>query len=82
MEEVKTCCSIYMKEEGKIVLFYVGDIDKRSLTKALKEKLPRYMLPNVMIALEQLPLTANGKMNRLEMENIYTQQKESRRKKS
>ncbi|MDD5949260.1 MAG: amino acid adenylation domain-containing protein [Lachnospiraceae bacterium] len=82
VEEVKTCCSIYMKEEGKIVLFYVGDIDKRSLTKALKEKLPRYMLPNVMIALEQLPLTANGKMNRLEMENIYTQQKESRRKKS
>jgi acyl-coenzyme A synthetase/AMP-(fatty) acid ligase len=81
VEAVRTCCSIYVKDEGKIVLFYVGDIDKRSLTKELKEKLPRYMIPNVMIALEQLPLTANGKMNRLEMEHIYNEHKENRRKK-
>jgi acyl-coenzyme A synthetase/AMP-(fatty) acid ligase len=84
VDEVKTCCSIYVKEEGKIVLFYVGEIEKRELTKALKEKLPRYMIPNAMIQMEMLPLTANGKMNRLEMQEIYRKQKEekgSRRKK-
>lgn len=80
VEEIKTCCSIYVKDEEKIVLFYVGDIEKRELTKALKEKLPRYMLPNVMLKLSQLPLTANGKMNRLEMENIYKEQKRTKRR--
>ena len=81
VEAVRTCCTIYIKGEEKIVLFYVGDIDKRSLTRELKEKLPRYMLPNAMIALEQLPLTANGKMNRLAMEQIYYGQKKEKRKK-
>lgn len=81
VEAVRTCCTIYIKGEEKIVLFYVGDIDKRSLTRELKEKLPRYMLPNAMIALEQLPLTANSKMNRLAMEQIYYGQKKEKRKK-
>ena len=81
VDEVRTCCSIYAKEEGKIVLFYVGEIEKRSLTKALKEKLPRYMIPNVMIPLDSLPLTANGKMNRLAMREIYEQQKEAKKRK-
>jgi acyl-coenzyme A synthetase/AMP-(fatty) acid ligase len=31
---------------------------------ALKKMLPRYMLPNVIEALEMMPLTANGKINR------------------
>ena len=81
VDEVRTCCSIYAQEEGKIVLFYVGEIEKRALTKALKEKLPRYMIPNVMIPLDSLPLTANGKMNRLAMREIYEQQKEAKKRK-
>lgn len=80
VEEVRTCCSIYVKDEEKIVLFYVGDIEKRELTKALKEKLPRYMIPNVMLKVSSLPLTANGKMNRLEMEQMYKEQKRTKRR--
>ena len=30
----------------------------------LKDKLPRYMIPNVVKKLEELPMTANGKINR------------------
>lgn len=81
VDAVRTCCTIYIKGEEKIVLFYVGDIDKRSLTKELKEKLPRYMLPNAMVALDRLPLTANGKMDRLAMEQLYHEQKKEKRRK-
>lgn len=78
IDGVRACCSIYVKEEEKIVLFYVGEIEKRSLTRKLKEQLPRYMIPNVMVQTERLPLTGTGKMNRLEMQNMYQEYKKER----
>lgn len=77
-DRVKAACCIYIKETGKIVLFYVGDITKKELSAFLKEKLPRYMLPNAILQLDRLPLTPNGKMNRIEMEKIYYREKEAR----
>ena len=80
IDGIQTCCCIYVKEKEKIVLFYVGDMEKKILTRELKERLPRYMLPNAIMQVEQMPLTLNGKMNRLKMKEIYLQQA-SRRKK-
>lgn len=79
IDGVRTCCCIYIKENNKIVLFYTGDMDKKNLTAALKERLPRYMLPNAIVLLDQLPLTANGKMDRRKMEELYGAQKKRRR---
>lgn len=75
-DRVKAACCIYIKESGKIALFYVGDITKKELSVFLKEKLPRYMIPNTILQLDRLPLTPNGKMNRIEMEKIYQSEKE------
>lgn len=82
IDAVKTCCCIFMKESKKIVLFYVGDVDKKQLTTELKERLPRYMIPNAIVQLENLPLTPNGKMDRLKMEELYQSQKRTRRRRS
>lgn len=79
IDGVRTCCCIYIKGNNKIVLFYTGDTDKKDLTAALKERLPRYMLPNAIVLLDQLPLTANGKMDRRKMEELYGAQKKRRR---
>lgn len=75
LDGVKTCCCIFIPENKKIVLFYVGDVDKRTLTKELKDRLPRYMIPNAILQLELLPLTPNGKMDRLKMKELYLSQK-------
>lgn len=80
MDGIKTCCCIFIMESKKIVLFYVGDIDKRELTARLKERLPRYMIPNAIVQLDSLPLTANGKMDRLGMEELYKSRKNTRRR--
>ncbi|PSL44170.1 non-ribosomal peptide synthase protein (TIGR01720 family)/amino acid adenylation domain-containing protein [Chitinophaga niastensis] len=42
----------------------VGSFDKDAIFAYLKSKLPEYMVPALLIALEQLPLTANGKVDR------------------
>ena len=62
---VRMAACVYDAQRGKIVLYYVGDIAEGDLTAALKTSLPRYMLPNRLVRLERLPLTANGKIDRV-----------------
>lgn len=65
IENVKSACCIYDKEKEKIVLYYVGDVSTKDIAASLKKRLPRYMIPNYIEALETMPLTANGKINRV-----------------
>ncbi len=65
-----TAC-IYDAKKVKIVLYYVGELSEKELTEALKGRLPRYMIPNKIIRLEQMPFTANGKIDRVTLKNIY-----------
>ncbi|MEM9819502.1 MAG: amino acid adenylation domain-containing protein, partial [Bacteroidota bacterium] len=41
-----------------------GDFDQEAIEQSLKNKLPTYMIPAIMVALETLPLTANGKVDK------------------
>ena len=81
MDGVNACCCIFMEDSKKIVLFYVGGLDKATLTSKLKARLPRYMIPNAIMKLESLPLTPNGKMDRLKMKELYRSRKQTRHKK-
>ena len=65
LPEIKLCACTYDEQRAKIVLYYVGDISDRDLALRLKAKLPRYMLPARLIPLERMPLTANGKIDRV-----------------
>jgi amino acid adenylation domain-containing protein len=71
LEGVKLSGCIYDDEKGKIVVYYVGDITDKELAIALKEKLPRYMVPNRIIKLDNMPLTANGKIDRVTLKRMY-----------
>ncbi|MDN4032077.1 AMP-binding protein, partial [Chryseobacterium gambrini] len=52
--------------EKSLVVYYVSDtiIDKQKLSEYLESKLPQYMLPSFYVALESMPLTSNGKIDR------------------
>ena len=69
IEGIKSACCIYDKEKDKIVLYYVGDIDSKEIAADLKQRLPRYMIPNRMVRLETMPLTTNGKIDRVLLKN-------------
>lgn len=70
-EEIKSACCIFDELKKKIVLYYVGDVSNAEVANYLKMKLPRYMIPNVIEALEQMPLTSNGKINRVLLKEKY-----------
>ena len=69
--QVRSACCIFDNEKKKIVLYYTGDLPVTELTGYIKEKLPRYMIPNVTKQLESLPLTPNGKIDRNLLKGLY-----------
>jgi len=71
LEGILSSCCIYSEKKDKIVLYYVGDFDKGKMASALKERLPRYMIPNHIEQLEAMPLTPNGKLNRVYLKELY-----------
>lgn len=68
--QVNMCACIYDDEKNKIVLFYVGGIGPKELAAVLKERLPRYMMPNRMEQCRELPFTANGKIDRKSLKGM------------
>lgn len=65
IEGITGAACIYDKEKGKIVLFYSGNKEEADMKVLLKDSLPRYMVPNVTRKLERIPLTSNGKTDRV-----------------
>ena len=63
---VGDCCCILDRtvEAGDIFLFYTGDVSEKELKAVLKEKLPKYAMPEHIIRLEQMPYNANMKIDR------------------
>lgn len=73
VEGVEAACCLFDKEKKKIVLFFAGAADEAALSAALREKVPRYMLPNRIYKQARLPLTANGKLDRAALRQAYAQ---------
>jgi amino acid adenylation domain-containing protein len=50
--------------DTQLVAWVSGEATPAALREHLKERLPQYMVPSVLVSLERLPLTANGKIDR------------------
>lgn len=62
---------IYDNKKSKILLVFMGELSEKELTVELKSKLPRYMMPNRTIKVDKLPFTANGKIDRVTLRNMF-----------
>jgi amino acid adenylation domain-containing protein len=64
--DVRNACVLYDAAKSQIVLFYEAgaEITVAMLRKTLLEKLSKYMVPSVFVYLPELPLNANGKIDR------------------
>lgn len=76
LEGVSASCCIYDKDKEKIVLYFTGEIESGELVASLKAKLPRYMIPNKVEKLDKMPLTANGKLDRVYLTKYYKEKTE------
>ncbi|MGP1366596.1 MAG: amino acid adenylation domain-containing protein [Schwartzia sp. (in: firmicutes)] len=72
---VKNCCVVYDFMKKEIVLFYetTPGVSDLQIRKALGQEFPRYMVPMVYHAVEELPRNTNGKIDRLKLTQTVNQ---------
>lgn len=63
----------YGEADNAVLLLYCCDtaVDEQSLMTALRQQLPPYMCPKAMRKMNELPKTANGKLDRKQLKLIY-----------
>jgi amino acid adenylation domain-containing protein len=54
----------------RLVAYVTGEWDGEQLRRGLKGKLPEYMVPSAFVNLRELPLTANGKIDRRALPDV------------
>jgi acyl-coenzyme A synthetase/AMP-(fatty) acid ligase len=68
---VEQNCALYNNEKQAITLFVTPEnINKTELYGYLKSILPGYMLPALIITEKELPLNANGKIDRVKLKAL------------
>jgi len=68
---VENGCVVYNLNKKEIVLFYESaeNIEVSEIRKKLSEIFPKYMIPGGFIKMDELPRNANGKVDRLLLNN-------------
>ncbi len=70
LDGVDRACCVYHDRKKRILLYYAGVCEKPELTERLKELLPSYMVPNKVHQLDAMPLTKNGKIDRVKLAEL------------
>jgi len=65
-----------IKNQKKIVLIYSGDVKTQEVKHKLKEQLPMYMFPNIIMKLERIPFNINGKLDRAAIRELINNMNE------
>lgn len=71
LPEISACCCIYDTKRKKIILYVQAPVQTRpkEIQLALRQRLTDYMVPSKVVVLQQLPMNANGKIDRVALKN-------------
>lgn len=76
LDGVTGAACIHDSEEDKIVLYYTtANGDELDIINLVKDKLPKYMFPNVINRIDAMPHNMNGKIDRIALMHNYQQLK-------
>ena len=77
LDGVTGAACIHDSQEDKIVLYYTtASGDELDIINLVKDKLPKYMFPNVINRIDAMPHNMNGKIDRIALKHNYQQLKQ------
>ena len=72
VSRVHECACIYDLERKLIIIYCSGqNLTSKDILLGVRDRLPKYMLPNKMFFLENMPHNANGKIDKKMLQKIY-----------
>lgn len=71
LPEVSACCCVYDAKRQKIILYVQApeQTQPKEIQLALRQRLTDYMVPSKVVVMQQLPVNANGKIDRVALKN-------------
>lgn len=77
LDDVTGAACIFDVEEDKIVLYYTTATGSElDIINLVKDRLPKYMFPNVICHIDAMPHNMNGKIDRIALKHNYQQLKQ------
>ena len=70
IDTVTLCCCLYDDKRQKIVLFLDVDMTKEKIIESISTQVPEYMYPNRVVYMEDMPINANGKIDRVKLKEF------------
>lgn len=70
LDGIDECCCIYDNNKLRIVLFYTGNVEGKTIVQELENKLPDYMIPGKRVKLDSMPHNLNGKIDRQNLKSL------------
>lgn len=77
LKSVEHACCFFDEEKNRVVAYYTGTDDKGEIIDEMKKKVPDFMVPNVFVNVEELPLNKNGKTDRNKLKEMYREGKKN-----
>ena len=75
LDGVTGAACIFDSEQDKIVLYYTtASGNELDIINLVKDRLPKYMYPNMVIRLDAMPHNMNGKIDRIVLKQQYLKQ--------
>ncbi|XP_014801065.1 PREDICTED: acyl-CoA synthetase family member 4 [Calidris pugnax] len=77
-------CAVTWYQQEKLILFVVpkDDLEEREMFQELQKRLPAHAVPDELVLIKALPLTSHGKVDISELNKIYQNHLNSRRRDS
>lgn len=67
LPEIKEAVCFFDAEADRIIAVYTGDVDAAGIVHGLRDRLPKYMVPEYFRRVEEMPRLPNGKTDRVKL---------------